>query len=232
VLSQTTVTQIVYVIAGTFFLAGAIYMQVSRSLALSHAAENDALTISFGQFKLQTLYPIVALFVIAFATMVCIPFYVYKTDADMAAQQANLAAQQAQAKLASFCDPVTVHLNVTPPVLLTGGEQLFVNEQPAVTVFKSSHPIDYVLAAGMNKPSMTVEFYFDPTSRAVFMTGVPGTTKQKIDASRSDEVWSPTFSLPLASLTPQPKPAPVASKARHLNPQLSSIKNPTFGVLR
>jgi hypothetical protein len=73
-------------VAGLLFLGGAVYLQSTRSLALSNLQNPStvALQAEFNGFKIQTFYPIVALFVIAAVCTIGMPAYylfnVFHTD--------------------------------------------------------------------------------------------------------------------------------------------------------
>ncbi len=71
-----------YVLLGLCFAAGAVYLQATRTFALSALKTDEpALKIGYDKFSLQTVYPVIALYVIAAFCAVGIPGYKIFLDA-------------------------------------------------------------------------------------------------------------------------------------------------------
>jgi hypothetical protein len=156
--SSTWPYVVVYVAAGLLFLGAAVYLQATRNLAISNADGHDALAIQYKDFKLQTLYPVVALFVIAFACTIVVPIVIATRPP---------VPENGTISVRAPVRPRNVTIS-TPPRTESG--------DPTLLVYHADAPIEYVLQGDKQHTDVTVSFQFDGSAadpRAEITSQIP-----------------------------------------------------------
>jgi len=176
---------IVYVVAGLVFLCAAVYLQATRQLAVSNAPNQEALAVEYKDFKLRTFYPIVGLFVIAFACMIAFPiFFVIHPEIAAISVRAPVRPQ---------------HVAISTPQQSDSGD-------PTLVVYRADEPVQYVVQGDRDHAPVTLQLLFDGSEAQAEISSQipPKTLKVKRTGARSAEIIE-EIDLPLLpSATPPP----------------------------
>ena len=197
---------LMYVILGLLLAAMATYLQATRSLVLSNlkGEEQSALTIAYDKFKLQTVYPVVGLYVVAVICAVGLPGYY--------AWQLNHGVDETPIELKIPMVPVD-----RSSVTLTLPESKF-QQLVRVPVYRSSSSFEYTIANDEVEP-VTVSVRYDRRSGCLQVSFPADTSRKPVclkDIKDNAATMDPPLSLVLSkkraaasidSHLPQPKTA-------------------------
>jgi hypothetical protein len=179
-----------YVGAGLAFAGLATYLQASRSFAISALKDAPAaLSVAYDKFKVQTVYPVVGLFIVALVCAVSIPgYYISQVNHPIATTDET---------------PIELTVPVKPvdhsEVSVTIPEERFPTDV-TVPVYKSARPFKYTIFNGEVRP-ITLSVRYLRESHCLEVTFPTDATRKPVcmaDIKDNATTLDPPISLTLA----------------------------------